>query len=40
MRFAISGRGKSGGLRIIYLDIQEYDTLYLVIAYPEKKKIT
>lgn len=40
MRFAFSGRGKSGGLRIIYLDVPDYKTLYLMLAYPKSEKDT
>ena len=39
-RHPLPGRGKSGGIRIIYLDIQEYETLYLVLAYPKNIKDT
>ena len=39
-RYPLPGRGKSGGIRIIYLDIQEYKTLYLVLAYPKSEKDT
>ncbi|MDR0468987.1 MAG: type II toxin-antitoxin system RelE/ParE family toxin [Peptococcaceae bacterium] len=38
MRFALPGRGKSGGLRIIYLDIPNYETLYLMLAYPKNER--
>jgi len=40
MRFALPGRGKSGGFRIIYLDIPDYETLYLMLAYPKSVKDT
>jgi hypothetical protein len=40
MRFALPGRGKSGGLRVIYLDIPELKTLYLMLAYPKSEKDT
>ena len=40
MRFAIPGRGKSRGIRVIYLDIEEYETLYLVLSYPKSEKDT
>ena len=39
-RHHLPGRGKSGGIRVIYLDIQEYETLYLVLAYPKNVKDT
>jgi hypothetical protein len=38
MRYALPGRGKSGGLRIIFLDVQEYKILYLMLAYPKNEK--
>ena len=38
MRYALPGGGKSGGLRVIYLDIPEYHTLYLMLAYPKSEK--
>ena len=38
MRFALPGRGKSGGLRIIYLDAPNFETLYLMLVYPKNEK--
>ncbi len=38
MRYAIPGGGKSGGMRVIYLDVPEYHTLYLMLAYPKSEK--
>ena len=38
MRFAMPGRGKSGGLRVVYLDMPSFETLYLVLAYPKSEK--
>jgi len=40
MRFALTGHGKSGGLRVIYLDIPEYETLYLMLSYKKGDKDT
>jgi len=40
MRHPVSERGKSGGLRVIYLDIPEFETLYLMLAYPKSEKDT
>ena len=40
MRFALPGGGKSGGLRVIYLDITDCETLYLMYAYPKSVKDT
>lgn len=49
VRFAIDGKGKSGGARVIYLDVVVKEELYLIYTYPksmqsdiipkEKKKI-
>jgi hypothetical protein len=38
MRFGVAGRGKSGGIRVIYLDLPSYETLYLMLAYPKNEK--
>ena len=38
VRFALPGCGKSGGVRVIYLDIPEAETLYLMLAYPKSEK--
>jgi hypothetical protein len=38
MRFAFEGRGKSGSIRVVYLDIPEFATLYLMLAYPKSEK--
>lgn len=35
MRIRLEGRGKSGGGRIIYLDVFEHENLYLLFAYPK-----
>jgi len=38
MRYALSGHGKSGSMRIIYLDIAEFEMLYLMFAYSKSEK--
>jgi len=38
MRYSLTGRGKSGSLRIIYLDVPEFETLYLMLTYPKSEK--
>lgn len=38
MRIQLEGRGKRGGGRVIYLDIFEYEHLYLLFAYPKNKQ--
>jgi len=40
MRFALPGHGKSGGMRVIYLDIPNAGMLYLLLAYPKSEKDT
>jgi len=35
MRIQLTGRGKSGGGRIIYVDVLEKERLYLLFAYPK-----
>ena len=35
MRIQLEGRGKSGGARVIYLDVFEKEKLYLLFAYPK-----
>ena len=34
-RIPMEGRGKSGGGRVIYLDVFEQENLYLLFAYPK-----
>ena len=40
MRFAIEGRGKSGGVRTIYYWAKPGDQIYLLLIYPKSKKDT
>ena len=35
MRIQLEGRGKRGGGRVIYVDIYEAETIYLLMAYPK-----
>lgn len=35
IRFALEGRGKSGGVRVIYIDIVVKERIYLLLAYPK-----
>ncbi len=37
-RWALAGRGKSGGARIIYLDIVFSEHIYLITAFPKNEK--
>ena len=38
MRYALEGRGKSGGARILYVDYVVLERVYLVTAYPKSQK--
>jgi len=38
LRWAIQGKGKSGGLRIAYIDFIVYEKIYLVTAYKKGEK--
>lgn len=38
MRFAFEHGGKSGGVRVIYIDFIIYEKLYLLTAYPKSEK--
>lgn len=38
MRFAFEQRGKSGSVRIIYVDFEVYEKIYLITAYPKNEK--
>lgn len=40
MRIRLDGRGKSGGGRVIYLDVFEKEKLYLLFAYPKNVQQT
>ena len=40
LRFSISGRGKSGGVRVIYYWIKAFSQIYLLIVYPKTKRDT
>jgi len=38
MRFAAKGKGKSGGIRVIYYWITARGQIYMLLAYPKNKK--
>ncbi len=38
LRWAITGKGKSGGLRVAYIDFIVYEKIYLVTAYKKGEK--
>jgi hypothetical protein len=38
MRFAFNNRGKSGSVRVIYVDFEIREKLFLLTAYPKSEK--
>ena len=40
MRYAAQGRGKSGGIRVIYYWIKDEHQIYTLVAYPKARKDT
>ena len=38
MRFAYEHQGKSGSVRVIYIDFEVYEKIYLITAYPKNEK--
>ena len=38
LRYAVQGRGKSGGVRVIYYWAKSRDQIYLLVIYPKSKK--
>jgi len=36
-RWALSGRGKSSGIRVLYADYRSYGIVLMVLAYPKNK---
>ncbi|GHD82278.1 type II toxin-antitoxin system RelE/ParE family toxin [Vogesella fluminis] len=40
LRYAAQGRGKSGGIRVIYYWIRDDQQIYLLVAYPKSVKET
>ena len=38
MRFAFEHRGKSGSVRVIYIDFEVYEKIYLITAYQKSEK--
>jgi len=37
IRFAPDGQGKSGGVRVLYVDFTLYGIIYLITAYPKSE---
>ena len=38
IRFAFENRGKSGSIRVLYVDFSEYKKIYLITAYTKNEK--
>ena len=38
MRFAFEHQGKSGGIRVVYVDFEIYEKIYLLTAYTKNEK--
>lgn len=38
VRWQLGNKGKSGGIRCIYMDFEVYETIYLLIVYPKNIK--
>ena len=38
VRYASQGKGKSGGIRVIYCDLTHKKRLYLLLCYPKSKQ--
>jgi len=38
LRYAAQGRGKSGGVRVIYYWVKDNHQIYLLVVYPKSKK--
>lgn len=38
MRYALAGRGKSGGVRVIYYWLRDGGQIYMLLAYPKSEK--
>jgi hypothetical protein len=38
IRFALRGKGKSGGIRVLYIDLENVRIIYLLLAYPKSEK--
>ena len=38
LRFALPGRGKSGGVRVIYYWLRDDGQIYMLLIYPKSKK--
>lgn len=38
MRFAFENRGKSGSVRVCYVDFEEKETIYFITVYPKNWK--
>ena len=39
VRVKLSGRGKSGGGRVVYVDVLKREKLYMLLAYPKNVQV-
>lgn len=40
LRYGMEGRGKSGGIRVIYYWLKDDHSIYMLLVYPKSKKDT
>lgn len=38
VRFAVENKGKSGSIRVIYVDFVIFEKIYLITAYPKNER--
>lgn len=38
LRYAVQGRGKSGGVRVIYYWLKDNHRIYMLVVYPKSRK--
>ena len=38
LRWALNNKGKSGGIRVLYIDFIVYEKIYLLMVYPKNQK--
>ncbi|NLA25201.1 MAG: type II toxin-antitoxin system RelE/ParE family toxin [Bacteroidales bacterium] len=38
IRWALKNKGKSGGIRVLYIDFVAYEKIYLLMVYPKNQK--
>ncbi len=40
LRWSSQGKGKSGGIRILYVDFPFYEKIYLITCFPKSAKVS